>query len=196
MTKSCPRCGKEMPDEAHFCVECGHDFFKNSKSDSSSDNIFTNGKIFLIVIALVLIVGAAVILSFGMGGGDDGGNEVVDDVDHVVLTITEVDGNDGFSGNKNYYNIWTHVLFTSVPDDLNGYLVKTTYYDENDTSISQETEKLSNVYYDTDYEITVGFDTVYKKPDLDHVKVEIIKDGKVIDTFDHTIDKTKIKFLM
>ena len=63
MTKTCPECGKELPDEAHFCVDCGYDFFKEDssqpavlKSDNDSNNIFTNGKIFLVLIAVVVIV--------------------------------------------------------------------------------------------------------------------------------------------
>ncbi|WP_298501173.1 zinc ribbon domain-containing protein [uncultured Methanobrevibacter sp.] len=200
MTKNCPVCGKELPDDAHFCVDCGHDFFKKdssspiSKIGGNSDSIFSNGKIFLVLIAAVVIVGAAIILSFGMG--DNNGTADVDDgIEHVSLTIKDVSGHDSSSDGKHYYNIWTNVLFTSVPSNQKGYLIKTIYYDDNDTQIGQETESLSNVYYDTDYDIMVGYYTTYKKPDLDHVKVEIIYNDKTIDTFTHDVDKNKISFL-
>ena len=79
--------------------------------------------------------------------------------------------------------------------ELKGYNVKTTYVDVNGTEIGFETETLSNVYYDTDYPISFGFYTTYKKPNPDHVNVEIIKDGKTIENFTQKIDQGKIQYL-
>lgn len=195
MTKNCPECGNEVPDDAHFCADCGHDFFhKDTSRSGNSDSIFSNGKIFLVLIAAVVIVGAAVILSLGFGGNGQPA-DVDDGVEHVKLTISDVDGNDGYSDGKKYYFLWTDVLFTSVPSDQKGYLIKTIYCDENGTSLGQETETLSHAYYETDYPISVGYHTMYKKPDLDHVNVEIIKDGKTIDNYTYEVDKNKISFL-
>ena len=56
MTKKCPECGKQVPDEAHFCADCGHDFFQKN-SPGSSDSIFSNGKIFLVLIAVAHQIG-------------------------------------------------------------------------------------------------------------------------------------------
>lgn len=197
MTKSCPECGKEVPDDAHFCADCGHDFFRKDTPKASSSNsgsIFTNGKIFLVLIAVVVIVGAVVILNSGFGE-NNGPAEVDDGIEHVKLTISDVSGYEGDSDGKTYYFLWTEALFTSVPKDQKGYIIKTIYCDKNGTSLGQETETLSHAYYETDYPISIGYHTMYKKPDLDHVNVEIIKDGKTIDNYTYEVDKNKIDFL-
>lgn len=196
MTKHCPECGKEVPDDAHFCADCGHDFFRKGKSGkASSDSIFSNGKIFLILIVIVIIIGAAVIISSGFGGGG-GGTNVDDVVEHAVdLTITDVSGWDSDSSDKESYTLYTEAIFNKVPSDLKGYNVKTTYVDENGSDIGHEIETLDNVYYDTDYSISFGYYTTYKKPNPDHVTVEIIKDGKTVDNFTSKIDQSKIDYL-
>ena len=97
--------------------------------------------------------------------------------------------------NKTSYTIYTEALFLDVPSNLKGYLVKTSYYDKNDTLLGQETEKLSNVYYDSDYSISFGHYTSYKKLNLDHVNVEIIKSGETIDNFTAKVDRNKIDYL-
>lgn len=190
MTKSCPNCGKQVPDDVKFCMDCGHSF--EVKAENSS-NIFSNGKIFLVIIAIVAIVGLIVIATTG-NGNDNGNVDVVDDVDHVDLTITDINGWDSDSG-KQSYTLYTEALFNNVPDDLKGYNIKTSYYDSNDTMIGYETEKLENVYYDSSYSISFGHYTTYKLPDPDYVKVEIINGGKVIDTFTEKIDTNKIDYL-
>ncbi len=189
MTKNCPNCGKSLPEEARFCGECGYDFSK----ESQEDNIFKNGKIFLVLIAIIIVVGAFVIFSFG---GNNGSVEVVDDANHVDMTITEVKGYDGTNDGKTYYTIYTSALFNNMPDDMKGYNVKTSYFDENNTEIGYEIESLSHIYYDTEYALSFGYYKSYVKPtDLDHVTVEIIKDGDIIDNFTAKVDKNKIDFL-
>ena len=51
MSKKCPTCGKRLPNGVQFCPDCGHSFNK-AKID-----IFSNGKIFLVLIAVVLVIG-------------------------------------------------------------------------------------------------------------------------------------------
>ena len=118
MTKNCPECGKEVPDDAHFCADCGHDFFHKTSNSNSFSDIFSNGKIFLILIAVVVIIGAFVILSSGFGGNSQT-SEVVDE--HAVdLTITEVSGYDSDYSGKECYSLYTYALFNKVPSDLKG----------------------------------------------------------------------------
>ncbi len=195
MSKNCPNCGENLPDEAHFCGNCGYDFFKK---DTSSQTISGNGsgfdgKIFLaiIVIAAIILFGIFAALSF------TGNSQTTDDVDvsEVDLTITEVNGYATSSISPKSYTLYTKAIFNKVPSELKGYNVKTTYIDVNGTEIGFETETLSNVYYDTDYSIGFGYYTTYKKPNPDHVNVEIIKDGKTIDNFTQKIDQGKIKYL-
>ena len=190
MTKSCPNCGKQVPDDAKFCMDCGHSF-EATKSASPLDSILGNGKIFIVIIAIVVILGLIVI---GMTGNNDNADDAADDVDHVRLTISDVNGYDSSSGKKTY-TLYSEALFHSVPDNLDGYIMKTTYYDKNNTQIGQETEKLDQVYYDSSYAISFGHYYTYKKPDPDYVNVEIIKDGEVIDNYTQKIDTNKIDFL-
>lgn len=200
MTKNCPECGAELPDEAHFCVDCGYDFFKKSTKptvlqSSSSDSIFSNGKIFLILIAIVVVVGAVVILNSGIGGHDNNA-DAADAGEHPVdLTITKVGGWDDNSSSKKSYTLHTEAIFNKVPSDLKGYNVKTTYLDKNNNEIGHEIETLDNVYYKTNYAISFAYYKTYQKPNPDHVNVEIIKDGKTVDNFTSKVDKNKIEFL-
>ena len=130
-----------------------------------------------------------------IGSGGDSTTTDDADVSEVDLTITEVNGYSSSSANPKSYSIYTEALFNKVPSDLKGYNVRTTYLDENDTEIGFETETLSNIYYDSDYSLSFGYYTTYKKPNPDYVTVEIIKDGKTIDNFTQKIDQGKIKFL-
>ena len=188
MSKKCPTCGKKLPNGVQFCPDCGHSF-KKAKID-----IFSNGKIFLILIVVVLVIGGIFILTSSTGG--DNTNNVVDDGTHVFLTITDVSGWDSGGGSsKSNYMLYTSALFTKVPDDINGYLIKTIYYDKNNSQIGQETESLEQIYYDSDYSISFGHYTTYIKPDPDYVVVQIIKDGKIIDNYTETIDQSKIDYL-
>lgn len=192
MSKKCPNCGENLPDEAHFCGNCGYDFFKKNSSPVSANKSGFDGKIFLVIIAIAVVVFAGIFFAMSLGGNGQTGD---DDVSVVDLTITDVSGYEGSSSNPKSYSLYTEAIFNKVPSDQNGYNLKTTYFDVNGSEIGFETEKLSNVYYDTDYSISFGFYTTYKKPNPDHVTVEIMKDGKTIDNFTQKIDQGKIKFL-
>ena len=188
MTKNCPKCGKELPDNAKFCMDCGYSI----KDDAGTGFNFSLPTLFIILIIAVLVVGGAfIITSMGSGNSHDDAN----DVEHVDLTITEVSGWDSSSSGKKTYSLHTDAIFNKVPSDVKGYNVKTTYYDSNDTEIGHETETLDNVYYESSYALTFGFYSTYKIPDPDHVTVEIIKDGKVVDTFTEKVDQSKIDYL-
>lgn len=195
MSKICPECGEDLPDDAHFCGNCGYDFFKKDIPTKSSlkDSSGFDGKIFLAIIVIVAIIVVGIFVAIGSGGDSTTTDDA--DVSEVDLTITEVNGYSSSSANPKSYSLYTEALFNKVPSDLKGYNVKTTYLDENDTEIGFETETLSNIYYDSDYSLSFGYYTTYKKPNPDHVTVEIIKDGKTIDNFTQKIDQGKIKFL-
>ncbi len=196
MSKNCPNCGEDLPDDAHFCGNCGYDFFKKgaaSKPSGGSGSVL-DGKIFLVLIAIVVIVGVVAFMTLGSGGGDNQQTENVD-THEVDLTITEVNGYSSSSSSPKSYSLYTEAIFNKVPSDQKGYNVKTTYFDENDTEIGFETETLSNIYYDSDYALSFGYYSTYKKPVPDHVTVEIIKDGKTIDNFTQKIDQGKIQYL-
>lgn len=199
MSKICPECGDEVPNEAHFCPNCGYDFFHESNSKptvSGGGGLFSNGKIFLVLIAIVIIVGAGVLISMGMGGNNNTTTTEVDG-DEIEMTITEVNGYSFDYDNKTSYSLSTQALFTKVPSNLEGYIIKTTYYDSNGTRIGQEVDSLSNVYSKEypQYDSSFAYFDSYKKPNPDHITVEIEKSGKTINNYTYEIDKSDIEFL-
>lgn len=201
MVKFCPNCGKELSDDSKFCIECGYDFSKSntskanfvSKKIQDNDSIFMNGKIFLVLIVIVLIVGAVFILG-STGNQNASDNSPAKSPSEVALTITEVNGYDGSVGNKTAYTFYVEALFTKVPSDTDGYIVKTIYCDSNNTEIGSTIESLSQIYYDSDYALSFGYYTSYKLVKVDNVKVQIIKDNEVIDEFTSKVDQNKIGF--
>ena len=191
MSKICPKCGKELPDNAKFCMDCGYTFEEKGKGTLSS---FPLPTLFIILIVAILLIGGAFILSSSFKDNTKAPDKS-NDVTHAVdLTITDVSGWDSDSGKKSY-TLYTEAIFNKVPDNLKGYNVKTTYYDTNGSEIGHETETLDNVYYDSNYALSFGFYTTYKLPNPDHVTVEIINGGKVIDSYTEQIDKNKIDYL-
>ena len=191
MSKICPKCGKELPDDAKFCMDCGYTLEEKGKGTLSS---FPLPTLFIILIVAILLIGGAFILSSSFKDNTKAPDKS-DEVTHAVdLTITDVSGWDSDSGKKSY-TLYTEAIFNKVPDNLKGYNVKTTYYDTNGSEIGHETETLDNVYYDSNYALSFGFYTTYKLPNPDHVTVEIINGGKVIDSYTEQIDKNKIDYL-
>lgn len=191
MSKICPKCGKELPDNAKFCMDCGYTLEEKSEGMLSS---FPLPTLFIILIVAILLIGGAFILSSSFKDNTKAPDKS-DEVTHAVdLTITDVSGWDSDSGKKSY-TLYTQAIFNKVPDNLKGYNVKTTYYDTNGSEIGHETETLDNVYYDSNYALSFGFYTTYKLPNPDHVTVEIINGGKVIDSYTEQIDKNKIDYL-
>ena len=191
MSKICPKCGKELPDNAKFCMDCGYTLEEKSEGMLSS---FPLPTLFIVLIVAILLIGGAFILSSSFKDNTKAPDKS-DEVTHAVdLTITDVSGWDSDSGKKSY-TLYTEAIFNKVPDNLKGYNVKTTYYDTNGSEIGHETETLDNVYYDSNYALSFGFYTTYKLPNPDHVTVEIINGGKVIDSYTEQIDKNKIDYL-
>lgn len=192
MSKNCPKCGKELPDDARFCMDCGCTL-ENPQGGGFLDSL-PLPMIFIALIVVILVIGGVFILSSGSGNHNDS-QDNADEAAHAVdLTITGVDGWDSDSGKKSY-TLYTEAIFNSVPGNQKGYNVKTTYYDSNGSEIGHETETLENVYYDSQYALSFGHYTTYKLPDPDHVTVEIINGGKVIDSYTEQIDRNKIDYL-
>ena len=176
ITKNCPNCGKAISDDAKFCMDCGHEFSKNN-------NFLANGKIFLVIIAIVIVLGLIVIAT--TGNGDTNQN-------NVVLIIKDVSG---YSNDDKSYTLYTDVIFSHVPSDFSGLNLKTTYYDSSNKEIGQEIETLKSAYYDSDYPISIGHYTTYQKPNPSYVVVELVKDREVQNNFTKDIDTSKIDFL-
>ena len=201
MSKICPECGENVPDDAHFCRNCGHEFYTKGSSvpvNSKKAGKKSNGMLVPILIAIIVILAVALFFSWGNGGGDSG---EVSESSKFGLVITEVSGSsyDYDDGDKTNYMLDTSALFTNIPSDMNNYIVRTTYFDKNDDRIGQVTESLSEVIYKIDdehnYPHSFGYYNSYKKLNPDHVSVEISKGGKLVanDTFE--VDRNSIEFL-
>ena len=134
MSKTCPKCGKTAADDAKFCMDCGYSF--NEGNSKSSSNIFSNGKIFLAIIAIILVFGGLFILTSG-NSNNHVATDAGDGVEHVDLTITDVLGYDSNYDNKTSYSVYTEALFLDVPSNMKGYVVKTSYYDKNNNLLGQ-----------------------------------------------------------
>ena len=188
MTKNCPKCGESVPDDAKFCMNCGHAF------TSSANNIFSNGKIFLIIIAVVVILGLIVI---GLTGSNNNTDTNISEENTTHIIDLSINGVGGFidEEGKPSYTLYTEVLFLKVPDDIDNYKIKTTYYDSSDKEIGHEVESMNSLEVKSDYETYIGYYTTYQIPNPDYVKIDILKDGKTVDTFKEKIDVDRIDFL-
>ena len=117
MSKTCPKCGENLPDDAHFCGNCGYDFFKKDTASKSSSGF--DGKIFLAIIVIVAIIVVGIFFAIGSGGNNSTNDNA--DVSEVDLTITEVNGYTSSSANPQSYSLYTQALFNKVPSDLKRY---------------------------------------------------------------------------
>ena len=136
MTKSCPKCGKTLPDDAKFCMDCGYSIVKENKPSSS---ILSNGSIFIVMIVAILVIGGIFIYTSGFATNNSANDAGADDIRHQVdLTITGVGGWDSDNSGKDSYTLYTEAIFNSVPDDLKGYNIKTSYYDSKPSTRNKE----------------------------------------------------------
>ena len=65
MSKICPKCGKELPDDARFCMDCGYTLDKQESNGLL--NNFPLPTLFIVLIVAILVIGGVFILSSGFG---------------------------------------------------------------------------------------------------------------------------------
>ena len=191
MTIKCPKCGKEIPDESTFCLGCGTRI-SNPRAPRNL-SIFSNGKIFLALIFIVLIVGG--ILIFSSGGHEEvPQDEISKEASEFALNIKDIGAYDNTYNGKTSYTYYLEVLYSKVPSNKDDYIVKTVYFDKNDTELGSTIEGLSEAYSSSKYGTYVGYYTSYNYIDVDHAKLQIIKDDKLIKEYEAKLDKNKIDF--
>ena len=132
MSKTCPNCGVNSPDNAKFCIECaqsleGVPINKEEKPPQKSGK--NEGSTVLgcaILIAIVAIVIVAVGFLFMGWGGDDTGS------DNITLMFGDVYAYDyKDSDGKIIYDYFVNGYFNKMPSDIEKYMVKTKYCDSN-----------------------------------------------------------------
>ncbi|MBE6505088.1 MAG: zinc ribbon domain-containing protein [Methanobrevibacter millerae] len=198
MSKTCPNCGVNSPDNAKFCIECAESLegvpinkeetVKKAPSTSSSDD---NGSVIPCIIGIiivVIIVVAAAAFIFNSGSGEETQKNIT-----VTFSDVYVSSGNSISGIF-YYYYYVNGFFNNFPEDMEGYTVKTLYCDKEDKELVSTTEKLS--YFesskDSKYDTMISSYSTPNYLDVDHVKVQIIKDGNVLNEFTANMNTNKL----
>jgi len=151
MSKTCPNCGVNSPDNAKFCIECAHSLEdvpinkeekppQNSEDDKSS---LALGCIMLVVIAAIIIVAVGFIF-LGWGGGNTS-------QDNITITFGEVYAFDSTSNGKTYYNYYVNGYFDKMPKDIEKYMIKTKYCDSSGKELTSTSKRLSDFKNDVNH---------------------------------------------
>lgn len=192
MSKTCPNCGVNSPDNAKFCIECAHDLtdvpiIKDEvKPKNTNGNGLKLGSIALIAIALIVVIAAGF---FIFGSGDDSQPE-----ENIQITFDEVTVTDFTSSGKIYYNYFVKGFITNIPKDCDGYMLKTIYCDSQGRELTSTVEKLSSFKDNEKYDFssTISFYQTQNYLDVDHVSVQLIKDNVFIKEFNSTMSTNKL----
>lgn len=101
MKRECPVCNNPLPEEAHFCLHCFHDFNETQEVDSSaklplSEKIKQNKKALLLILAIFILL-SALATACGIyyscrNNQADADTQAVTTQKHAVSTVTEEDG--------------------------------------------------------------------------------------------------------
>ena len=193
MSKTCPNCGVNSPDNAKFCIECAYDLSdveinkEEVKTPESSDEGFSKlGCIVLIAIVAVVIVAAGFFI-FGSGEDDSA-------PDNFQITFDKVESTNFVSDGKTYYDYWVDGFVSGVPKDSDKYMLKTIYYDSSGKELISTTEKLSQFKDDEKYDFAsmIGFYQGQQYLNVDHVSIQLIKDNEVIKDFNTTVNANQL----
>lgn len=101
LKRECPVCNNPLPEEAHFCLHCFHDFNETQEDDSSaklplSEKIKQNKKALLLILAIFILL-SALATACGIyyscrNNQADADTQAVTTQKHAVSTVTEEDG--------------------------------------------------------------------------------------------------------
>ena len=197
MSKTCPNCGVNSPDNAKFCIECaesleGVPINKEEEvkkipptSDSNEGGSVIPCIIGIIIVVVIVIVAASFIFN---SGGENAQKNVT-----VTFGDVQVSSAATSSGVTNYYYSVSG-FFSNFPDNLEGYTVKTIYCDKDDKELVSTTEKLSYFEHskDSKYATTISLYSTPNYLNVDHVTVQIIKDGAVLNEYKSTMNTNKL----
>ncbi|WP_299523771.1 zinc-ribbon domain-containing protein [uncultured Methanobrevibacter sp.] len=110
--------------------------------------------------------------------------------ENMSITIIDISGSSDDDGTC-YYNV--NAIFSNLPPNTEGYLIKTNYCDSNGKTLATTTEGLNSVDAN-EYGSYFGFYSSPKYLAVDHVNVEIIHEGKVIKEAKGDFDSNKADF--
>ena len=132
----------------------------------------------VLAVIVIIIIGLAIFSS-----------NIFYNPDSISITITDISA----TGEESdyYYNV--NAIFSNLPSNTQGYLLKTTYYDSNGNALASTTEGLNTVD-NSEYGSCFAFYNSPKYLAIDHVKVEIIHDGNAIKEATGDFDRNKADF--
>ncbi len=147
-------------------------------SDKASFNLPKNKILIPVAVIVIIIIGLAIFSS-----------NIFYNPDSISITITDISA----TGEESdyYYNV--NAIFSNLPSNTQGYLLKTTYYDSNGNALASTTEGLNTVD-NSEYGSCFAFYNSPKYLAIDHVKVEIIHDGNAIKEATGDFDQNKADF--
>lgn len=183
MSKLCPNCGANSPNNAKHCIDCGYSLENVTPTDDEISSTNSSFPIKSIVILAIIIIIIAVI-SFNV--------LTPSTPENVTISLTDVECWDGMSNNEIYYFYHVDGFIDHIPGDASKYLVKTLFCDSEGKELVSTTEKLSNFKSDTEYDSMLGSYTTNNYVDVDHVVVQVEKDGNVINEFNKTMNTNKL----
>ena len=175
----CPNCDFENPSNAKFCSNCGFAFTEEKEKFS----LFQDGRIFIIAIVVVLIIGGAWIFTNSF-----------DNTKNLpsTIAITDVTQSDYIYNQTNYpdeFEITTQALISGLPDSTDKCVLKTTYYDKNNRTIGQVTDSLDSVLLNNKWGEEYFFGQYDSNTKLipKYVHVELLDNGELIGQADYTV---------
>ncbi len=183
MSKLCPNCGANSPNNAKHCMDCGYSLENVTPTDdegSSANSTFPMKSI--LVIAVIIIIIAAISFDVLTPSAPE----------NVTVSISKAECTDGTSSNEIYYYYSVSGFIDHKPGDADKYLVKTLFCDSDGKELVSTTEKLSQFNANSKYDTLIGYYATKNYIDVDHVVVQIVKDGNVINEFNKTMNTNKL----
>jgi hypothetical protein len=167
----CPMCGKENPDGARFCGQCGYDLSGHARSSQVSSSasvsapapvsgpsfVANSGKRSLLILVVAAVAIVAVVI-FGVtqcfgGGGKRSAQDLVDGLTPLYQRVFD----DGFSDES--VDAFAEAVFDAMPPEAIESVIE--------EGVVDDREELIDQFGDGFFAATSGAESVYDKLDVD-----------------------------
>ena len=161
MSKICPNCGVNSPDNAKFCIECKTNLENTpiTKDETTSQKINLKQRRIIFIAIIAIAIFAVGFFISGFGG------------DNISITFDEVyvEANNYSSGIKYTYCVAGYI--NNFPNDKDNYIIKTVLYGADGKELSSTTKKLSSFDKYSDLSYTFYYESDKDYMDVDHAGV-------------------------
>ena len=158
MKKLCPNCEQNNQINAKYCHNCGYKFHNKQ---NNIPNILKNGKIFIILIITILIIGTLTITT--------NINTTPNNENNIHITITGVQG-DNLTDKTPDYSYFTKIIISNIPitekdGTIDGLILTTTYYTKDNQKIGETKEAINEMIdiYDYKYDEKTSTPTLWTR---------------------------------